>query len=72
MGRPLAALAAIVATTLDYFDFRGLRRADGRQMATLGECVAGAAVASARGIEPGDHVISTPESVFDLAGVYPL
>ena len=62
----------IVGTTLDYFAFRGLRGAAGRQMTTLGECVVGAAVASARGIGPGDHVISSPESVFDLAGVYPL
>ena len=41
-------------------------------MATRGECVVGATVASARGLEPGDQVISSPESVFDLAGVYPL
>ena len=62
----------IVGTTVDYFAYRGLRLAAGRQMATLGECVVGATVASARGLEPGDQVISSPESVFDLAGVYPL
>ena len=62
----------IVGTTVDYFAYRGLRVAAGRQMATLGECVVGATVASARGLEPGDQVISSPESVFDLAGVYPL
>ena len=62
----------IVGTTLDYFAARGLHVAAGRQMATLGECVVGAAVAAARGLQPGDHVISSPESVFDLAGVYPL
>jgi putative ABC transport system permease protein len=41
-------------------------------MATLGECVVGAAVANDRGLVPGDHVISSPETLFDLAGVYPL
>ena len=62
----------IVGTTVDYFAYRGLRVAAGRQMATLGECVVGATVASARGLEPGGQVISSPESVFDLAGAYPL
>jgi putative ABC transport system permease protein len=63
---------AIVGTTLDYFDFRGLRIAAGRQMTRLGDCVVGAGIAAADELSPGDHVISSPESVFDLAGVYPL
>ncbi|MHC4219643.1 MAG: ABC transporter permease, partial [Planctomycetota bacterium] len=63
---------AIVGTTLDYFDFRGLRIAAGRQMTRLGDCVVGAGIAAAYALSPGDHVISSPESVFDLAGVYPL
>jgi putative ABC transport system permease protein len=62
----------IVGTTLDYFDFRELRIADGRQMAMLGECVIGAAVARDLGVGPDDAIVSSPESVFDLAGVYPL
>ncbi len=62
----------IVATTLDYFHFRGLRVAVGRQMMRLGDCVVGAAVARRRRIGPGDSIVSSPESVFDLAGVYPL
>jgi len=62
----------IVGTTLEYFDFRGLRVAEGRQMAVLGECVLGSRAAEEMGVGPGDHVISSPESVFDLAGVYPL
>ncbi len=62
----------IVGTSMDYFAFRDLRLAAGRPMTTLGDCVVGAAVASTRGLEPGGHVISSPESVFDLAGVYPL
>jgi len=62
----------IVGTTLDYFDFRGLRFATGRVMAVLGECVIGSRVAEALDVEVGGTVISSPESVFDLAGVYPL
>lgn len=64
----------IVGTTLDYFDFRGLRIASGggRQMARLGECVVGAEVARRLGIHPGGALMSSPENVFDLAGVYPL
>jgi putative ABC transport system permease protein len=62
----------IVGTTLEYFGFRGLRFAEGRAMAVLGECVVGARVAESLGVGPGDSVISSPESVFDLAGVYPL
>jgi putative ABC transport system permease protein len=62
----------IVGTTLDYFPFRGLRIASGRQMAVLGECVLGSRAARALGAGPGDSVVSSPENVFDLAGVYPL
>ncbi|MDX1389361.1 MAG: ABC transporter permease, partial [Acidobacteriota bacterium] len=62
----------IVGTTLDYFDFRRLKVASGRPFAMLGECVVGSSVAEALGLGPGDHVVSSPESVFDLAGVYPL
>jgi len=62
----------IVGTSLEYFEFRGLRLAAGRGMAVLGECVVGARAAAALGVGPGDAVLSSPESVFDLAGVYPL
>jgi putative ABC transport system permease protein len=62
----------IVATSLDYFGLRGLRVAAGRPMTRLGDCVLGASVARRRGLGPGDTVVSSPESVFDLAGVYPL
>ena len=62
----------IVGTTLEYFDFRGLRLAAGRRMAVLGECVVGARAAERLNVGPGDSVVSSPESVFDLAGVYPL
>ena len=62
----------IVGTSLDYLDFRGLRTAAGRPFAFLGECVVGSRLARRRGVVPGGYVISAPESVFDLAGVYPL
>jgi len=62
----------IVGTSLDYFSFHGLNFAYGRPMAVLGECVVGANVAESLDVKPGDAVISSPETVFDLAGVYPL
>ena len=62
----------IVGTSLEYFAFRDLVFAEGRQVAVLGEAVLGARVAEALGVGPGGSVISSPESVFDIAGVYPL
>lgn len=62
----------IVGTSLDYFEYRELRIANGRQMQRIGDCVLGAAVATKLGVKPGDSVTSSPESVFDLAGVFPL
>jgi len=64
--------APIVGTSLDYFDFRGLRIATGEKFAILGECVLGARLARERGVGSGDFVISSPKTVFDLAGAYPL
>ena len=62
----------IVGTTIDYFDFRGLKISDGRQIAVLGECILGAKAAKILNLKPGDNLVSSPESLFDLAGVYPL
>ncbi|WP_338046934.1 ABC transporter permease [Photobacterium alginatilyticum] len=62
----------IVGTTLSYFDYRRHQFASGRSMALLGEAVIGAQVAESLGIGVGDSVISSPESVFDIAGIYPL
>ena len=64
--------APIVGTSPAYFDFRGLKIASGRQLGLLGECVIGANVATRLGLGPGDAIISSPETVFDIAGVYPL
>ena len=62
----------VVGTTLEYLDFRGLRVASGRPMGVLGECLLGARAARELGLVPGDALVTSPESVFDLAGVYPL
>ena len=62
----------IVGTTVDYFDFRGLRIAAGRSITRLGDCVLGARVAKERDLGPGESLVSSPETVFDIAGVYPL
>ena len=62
----------IVGTTMDYFDFRGLQIAEGRNLAVLGDCVLGARIAKDLNLKPGDSLMSSPETLFDLAGVYPL
>jgi putative ABC transport system permease protein len=62
----------IVGTSIDYFDFRGLKIAEGHNFTMLGDCVLGAKAAEKLKATTGDHVISSPESVFDIAGVYPL
>jgi len=62
----------IVGTTLEYFDFRSLQVANGRPLVMLGECVLGARVAAELELGPGDSLVSSPETVFDLAGIYPL
>ena len=62
----------IIGTTLDYFDFRDLGIADGRGLSFLGDAVIGADVAAALGKSVGDTLVSAPENLFDLDGVYPL
>jgi len=62
----------IVGTTIDYFVYRKLRFSKGRNIAVLGECVLGSRAAEELELGVGDFVISSPESLFDIAGVYPL
>lgn len=62
----------LIGTSLDYFSFRELRIAEGRGLATLGECVLGSGVAGALGLRSGDALLTSPSTLFDLAGVYPL
>ena len=62
----------IVGTTLDYLDFRGLQIQRGQVFSMIGQCLVGADVARQLDLEPGDHLVSSPEAMFDIAGVYPL
>ena len=62
----------VIGTSLAYFDLRELTISDGRMLTRLGDCVIGARVAAEKGLAPGDKITSSPENVFDLAGVYPL
>jgi putative ABC transport system permease protein len=62
----------IVGTMLDYFDFRKMDIQSGNIMTYVGDCMLGSTVASNLGMTEGDYIISSPESFFDFAGVYPL
>jgi len=62
----------IVGTTLDYFDFRHLQIAQGQMFTMVGQCIIGAEIARKLNLKTGDFIISSPETLFDIAGVYPL
>ncbi len=62
----------IVGTTLDYFDFREMKLARGEMFTTIGQCIVGAEVAAKLNLKPNDSIVSSPETLFDIAGVYPL
>jgi len=62
----------IVGTGIEYFDFRGLEIEKGESLAVLGDCVIGSIVAETLGLNPGDTIISSPENMLDIVGVYPL
>ena len=62
----------LVGTTLDYFEFRNLKVAEGATISILGDCVVGATVAKAMKLKPGDYVGSKAEGFVNLAGTYPL
>ncbi|MEO0544964.1 MAG: ABC transporter permease [Pseudomonadota bacterium] len=62
----------IVGTSLDYFSFRDLTIEEGRGLSVLGDAVIGSKVATALGKGVGDTLVSAPENLFDLDGVYPL
>lgn len=64
--------APVVGTSLEYFTFRGLGLAEGRMITRLGDCVIGARLARRRGLKPGGTLATSPEQVFDIAGVYPV
>lgn len=62
----------IIGTNLDYFLFRNLNVAKGRNLQYVGECVLGSKVAEDLTLKVGDSLVSSPENFLDLAGVYPL
>jgi putative ABC transport system permease protein len=62
----------VVGTSLEYFNFRNLRVAEGENLTRVADCVLGAAVAKQLALKPGDKLMSDPENVFDLAGSYPV
>lgn len=62
----------IIGTDVEYFDFRGLEIQRGESLAVLGDCVIGSEVSEELGLNPGDTIISSPENMLDIAGVYPL
>ena len=62
----------VIGTSLDYFEFRQHTIATGRPFAMLGECVIGSDISSQFNLTVGDSILSSPENLFDLAGVYPL
>jgi putative ABC transport system permease protein len=62
----------VVGTSPDYFRFRQLEISHGRLMAIPGEAVLGANAALQLSASPGGKVVTSPETVFDVAGTYPL
>jgi putative ABC transport system permease protein len=62
----------VVGTNLEYFAFRGLNIATGRQMVQLGEAVLGSELARLKGLAPGDVLRSDQVSYYNLAAMYPL
>ena len=79
LGRSIPILCAfnardypIVGTDLDYFNFRDIELSSGRWMSVVGECVIGSNIAKNLGLTLGDSLISSSESFFDFAGIYPL
>jgi len=62
----------VVATRLDYFDWREFILAKGSLPMRLGDCVLGAKVADELDLRPGDRLLTDNVEFFDLAGRYPL
>jgi hypothetical protein len=67
-----AARAPVVGTGLEYFEARGLRTAEGRLPALLGEVVAGSEIAKAMRLSVGGTVRSDLRNLYNIAGGYPL
>jgi putative ABC transport system permease protein len=62
----------IVGTSIDYFNFRQLEIVHGEMFTMIGQCIIGAEVAMKLNLKPNDYIVSSPETLFNIAGVYPL
>lgn len=61
----------VVGTTDEYFEHRELGLDAGSPLEELGECVLGSTVARELELSVGDTILTSSESAFDIAGVYP-
>lgn len=57
----------IVATSPEYFEFRALGLAAGRDPLRIGQCALGSEVAEELGLGPGDALYSDPSELFDIS-----
>lgn len=62
----------IVATSLQYFPFRGLEIESGEQLSTLGDCVLGYNVAKELNLSAGEKLLSDRDNLLDIGGQTPL
>ena len=62
----------VIGTDPDYLNYRQLALSSGRSFARLGECIIGASVAEELVLAPDSSLVTSPESLFDIAGIYPL
>lgn len=70
--RVTASRYPVVGTSLEYFEYRGIRLHSGDGLTRLGDCVLGWNVASQLGLASGDTLLTDRTNVFDIAGNYPL
>jgi len=71
-ARYTARKAPIIGTTLDYFEFRGLKTREGSLPLKLGDATIGGKVAKRLGINSGDHMFSDQRNLYDISTTYPL
>lgn len=62
----------IVGTSLEYFEFRGMRAVEGSMPLRLGDAVLGANVARDMQLGPGSSILTDQESLYNIASIYPL
>lgn len=64
--------APLVGTNLAYFDFRGLRVAEGTPPLFLGDAVVGARAAQRMDVGTGDSILSDPRAAYDPSKAFQL